>query len=124
MSEQERIFVQIASYRDVDCQWTVKDLFDQATQPERVSVGICWQSESGTDQDCFREKPPRPDQVRTVSFDARQSKGQSWARLQAQKLWRGEEYTLQTNSHMRFEKGWDARLVAMLKKCSLLLTSP
>ncbi|MCB9552215.1 MAG: hypothetical protein H6705_10095 [Myxococcales bacterium] len=27
MAERPRIFVAIASYRDPECQWTVKDLF-------------------------------------------------------------------------------------------------
>ena len=35
-----KIFVQIASYRDRECQYTVKDLFDKATHPERLSVGV------------------------------------------------------------------------------------
>jgi hypothetical protein len=38
-----RIFVSIAAYRDPECQWTVRDLFRQATHPQRVHVGIVWQ---------------------------------------------------------------------------------
>ena len=41
--KHKTIFVQIASYRDPECQWTVKDLFDKADHPERVYVGIFWQ---------------------------------------------------------------------------------
>ena len=36
------------------------------------------------------------------------------ARSLAQTLWQGEEYTLQIDSHMRFELGWDEQLIAML----------
>lgn len=35
-----RIFVQIASYRDTECQHTVRDLFEKANDPDRVFVGI------------------------------------------------------------------------------------
>ena len=35
MAERERIFVQIASYRDPDCQWTIKDLYDYAATSRR-----------------------------------------------------------------------------------------
>ena len=59
-----RIFVQIASYRDPECQWTVKDLFEQAAHPERVFVGICWQFDEQEDKHCFEIPYPRPDQVR------------------------------------------------------------
>ena len=37
-----RIFVSIASYRDTECQWPVKSLFERARPPERVFAGTCW----------------------------------------------------------------------------------
>lgn len=122
-----RIFVQIASYRDVQCQYTVQDLFEKATYPDRISVGICWQTIPEEDEDCFRIIT-RPEQVRMVHFSARESKGACWARHHTQKLWQGEEYTLQIDSHMRFEKGWDVMLLNMQKQLnnpkSVLTTYP
>ena len=38
-----KIFVSIASFRDSETQYTVKDLFENALFPERIFVGICWQ---------------------------------------------------------------------------------
>ena len=113
---QPRIFVQIASYRDPECQWTVKDLFEQATYPERIFVGICWQFIAGEDEKLF-EVVTRPKQVRTHLVDARDSQGACWARSITQSLWQGEEYTLQIDSHMRFEEGWDETLISMLSEC-------
>jgi Rps23 Pro-64 3,4-dihydroxylase Tpa1-like proline 4-hydroxylase len=112
-----RIFVQIASYRDPDCQWTVKDLFEKATHPERVFVGICWQFVKGEDDICFQVPYPRSEQVRVHEVDAKQSKGVCWARGLVQKLWKDEEFTLQIDSHMRFEPGWDESLIEMWKEC-------
>lgn len=112
-----RIFVQIASYRDPECQWTVKDLFEKAAHPERVFVGICWQHVKAEDGYCFQQPAPRPEQVRVFEVEATQSKGACWARSQVQKLWRGEEYTLQIDSHMRFEQGWDTLLLECLAAC-------
>ncbi len=111
-----RIFVNIASYRDRECQWTLGDLFDKASHPDRVFPGICWQFIPEEDEDCFLIRP-RPDQCRVIEVDARSSQGACWARHQAQSLWRGEEYTLQIDSHMRFVEGWDDKLLAMLKLC-------
>lgn len=111
------IFVQIASYRDVECQHTVKDLFEKATHPERVFVGICWQFVKGEDDICFEVPYPRPDQVRVHEEDALTGKGACWARSLVQKLWRGEEFTLQIDSHMRFEQGWDELLLGMWRDC-------
>jgi len=108
----ERIFVQIASYRDPECQWTLKDMFEKATNPERIFAGIAWQYVIGEDDHCFLFET-RPNQVRTQRFNARFSKGVCWARSHTQQLWRGEEYTLQIDSHTRFEPDWDQKLISM-----------
>ncbi len=115
--QHPRIFVQIASYRDPQCQWTVKDLFAKATRPERINVGICWQFVKDEDAICFTEPYPFPDQVKVLEIDARESQGVCWARGLTQKMWDGEEFTLQIDSHMRFEQGWDEMLLQMLKQC-------
>ncbi|MFO0389798.1 MAG: GlcNAc-transferase family protein [Alphaproteobacteria bacterium] len=116
-SSLPRIFVQIAAYRDPDCQWTVKDLFDKAAHPERIFVGICWQYVKEEDAICFEVPYPRPDQVRVHEVDARQGKGVCWARNLTQQLWDGEEFTLQIDSHMRFEPGWDNLFIDMWQQC-------
>jgi hypothetical protein len=112
-----RIFVHIPSYRDRECQWTVKDLFEKARHPERVFVGICWQSLPEEDQDCFLMEPPRPEQVRVLHFHIKEAKGLGWARQHARTLWQGEEYSLQIDSHMRFVPAWDEKMLAMLAAC-------
>jgi len=110
-----RIFVNIASYRDPECQWTIKDLFEKAELPDRIFVGVCNQLIEAEDAHCL-QVVTRPEQVREIRFDARESKGCCWARAQGQSLWRGEEYMLQIDSHMRFVAGWDEKLLAMLAK--------
>jgi len=114
---EPRIFVNIASYRDTECQWTVKDLFDKAAEPDRIFVGICWQFVPGEDDDCFQEET-RPEQCRIQEFHAKESRGVCWARSHAQKLWQGEEFTLQIDSHMRFVPEWDRVLLEMLDTCA------
>lgn len=112
----DRIFVQIPSYRDTECQWTVKDLYEKAFYPERIFTGICWQYDPDADRDCFAIAI-RPQQVRTAHFHVRESRGLCWARNQTQQLWRGEEYTLYIDSHMRFVPGWDEDLIKQLAEC-------
>lgn len=111
-----RIFVYIASYRDQECQWTLRDLFGKARHPERVFVGVCWQTDPDKDQACFSIET-RPEQVRSVHFHIREARGVGWARLQAQQLWQGEEYVLQIDSHMRFVPDWDEEMLGMLALC-------
>lgn len=112
------IFVQIASYRDLECQWTVKDLFKKAEFPERVFVGICWQYKHEEDKACFQIDSPNPRNTATIMFSAERSRGVCWARHQAQTLYDNEDYVLMIDSHMRFVKNWDTVLIKELEKCS------
>jgi hypothetical protein len=111
-----RIFVHIPSYRDRECQWTVRDLFAKARHPDRVFVGICWQTLPDADADCFTVET-RPAQVRTVHVHIDEARGLGWARQQAQRLWQGEEYSLQIDSHMRFVPDWDEAMLETLAAC-------
>ena len=111
-----RIFVNIAAYRDRDCVNTIQDLFAQARWPERLFIGVCWQSLSPDDDDCDPLGAHR-DQCRILRFDVSEAEGACWARHHGQGLWRGEEYALQIDSHMRFVEHWDEKALAMLAEC-------
>jgi hypothetical protein len=123
---EPRIFVRLAAYRDAECAPTVADAFDKADRPERVFFGICWQFEP--DVDPATPSDARPEQVRFTRVPVREARGVCWARHQAEQLWRGEEYTLQVDSHSRLAPGWDTRLIDELSRCDspkpVLSTSP
>jgi hypothetical protein len=68
------IFVSIVAFRDTECQWTLRSLFEQAPaalraprdcvraaqsakqaeRPLRVFAGVCWQYVPDEDAACFR----------------------------------------------------------------------
>jgi hypothetical protein len=112
-----RLFVNIAAYRDRDCVNTIEDLFAKARWPERLFIGVCWQSLSPDDDDCD-PLGRHADHCRILRFDVAEAEGACWARHHAQSLWRGEDYVLQIDSHMRFVEHWDEKVLAMLAKCS------
>jgi hypothetical protein len=107
------IFVAIASYADPELPRTLRDLSGMARRPERLRFGICWQQdpENPIDVSEFRDDP----RFRIIDRTVHQSRGGPWARNLAQSLWRGEAYTLQVDSHMKFESDWDEKLIAMLE---------
>jgi hypothetical protein len=106
------IFISIASYRDRQLGPTIEDCIAKAADPHRLRFGICWQHGAGddpleyTNDDCFR----------ILDIDWRKSKGACWARAEIMKLWRGEEWFLQVDSHCRFAPGWDERLIRGMKQ--------
>jgi hypothetical protein len=106
------IFVSIAAYRDPQLIPTIEDCIVKARNPERLRFGICWQHDPALDtlplrnDDCFR----------ILAVDWRESRGACWARSEVMKLWRGEDWFLQVDSHCRFAWEWDAKLIDEMKQ--------
>lgn len=111
------IFVSVASYRDPDCLGTLKSMFENATNPTRVVAGVCEQNTAAAGELCLPAEFKWHDQVRRISVPYKEAQGPTYARYLCSTLYRGEAYFCQIDSHTRFVKGWDAKAVAMLKKC-------
>ena len=107
------IFVQIASYRDPELENTVRDMISNADRPEKLRFGIArqYKEEDGFDK---LEEFRNDDRFRILDIPYEESNGACWARHLIQQLYRNETYTLQIDSHMRFEKGWDTTLIDMI----------
>ena len=109
------IFVQIASYRDPQLIPTLKSMIENAKNPKKLIIGICRQFHPDDKFDVLDEyKNDKRFRVTDVLYS--ESKGVCWARNQVQQLYGGEEYTLQIDSHMRFEKNWDETFIKMIKQ--------
>ena len=111
----DRIFVQIASYRDADLANTINSALTNAEYPQRLRFGICWQYDERTCTDL--DPYLRDERFRVAQFFYEDSEGCCWARNQINRLYEEEEYTLQIDAHMRFAPRWDTRYVNML--CSI-----
>jgi hypothetical protein len=118
-----RIFVAIAAYRDPDLGQTIADCLAKAAHPDRLRFGVCWQR----DRDEFLPGWLAGAQYRIIALDWRHSRGQCWARAEANRLWDGEEWYLQLDAHHRFAEHWDAMLIeqaAMTRAGKPLLSGP
>ncbi|OLP77819.1 [Skp1-protein]-hydroxyproline N-acetylglucosaminyltransferase, partial [Symbiodinium microadriaticum] len=109
-SRDPTIFVSIPSYRDPECQYTIRDLFSKASKPERVFIGVCWQADPEEDAACFLLEPPShlASNVRVLPLHHRDARGPCYARARIQQeLYQDEEYYLQLDSHYRMIPNWD-----------------
>ncbi|CAM9191310.1 unnamed protein product, partial [Ascophyllum nodosum] len=122
-AQEASIFVSIVSYRDSEANPTIVDLFERASNPARVSVGLVWQLDLHASEDAamHRATPTgeslRGGRVRSLVIPAVDAAGPSWARRVAQSLWNEEKYLLQIDSHTRFRPGWDSYLIRTLQRC-------
>jgi hypothetical protein len=107
----ESIFISIASYRDNELGRTIRDCTDKAAHPERLVFGINWQHDNHEFFEQFYDR-----RCRVIDTDYRESRGACWARHEAQKLYGGEDFVLQIDSHMRFVRDWDTVCVDGIRR--------
>lgn len=101
------IFISIAAYRDPQLAPTVQDCIRKASNPARLRFGICWQRDTEDAALPFGNDP----RFRVLDVNWRESKGACWARAEVMKLWQGEQWFLQVDSHCRFAEAWDSMLL-------------
>ncbi len=127
----ETIFVSIASYRDYRCPHTLRQLFLQATYPERIRVAIVDQLKPGEDTNCAQPNKPCSNEspnnndddilckyshlIDIYEMDASMAVGPVLARNIGGRMYRGEYFAMQSDAHMEFVKGWDVDIIQQWK---------
>ncbi len=111
----EKIFIQIASYRDPQLVPTIKDCIQNAKNPENLVFSIAWQHSNEDEWDNLDEFK-NDSRFKILDIDYKDSQGACWARNQLQQQYDGEGYTLQLDSHHRFIENWDVELIGMIKQ--------
>lgn len=105
------IFVNMAAYRDPECPATVQDMFRKAKYPDDIHVCIVLQTEAIDDLVFFQKN------VQMIVIKASEGRGACWARSLGYRLYDGEDFVLQIDSHMRFVEDWDVKMVEQLELC-------
>lgn len=112
------IFVSVASYRDTECPTTLRSLFQNAKNPERIYVGICQQNDI-EDTQCYDKNDnilsKFSNNIRQIKLPHFEAKGPTWARYLCSRLWDGEDYYFQIDSHTKVIKNWDEILLSMIE---------
>jgi hypothetical protein len=123
----ETIFVAISSYRDPRCRHTIEQLYKHATYPERIRVAVVEQVDLNDDDLCIVKDQYYCDdnehdiicryghQMDSFVMDAKLAVGPIFARHIGQRMYRGEYFTMQTDAHMEFIKGWDVDIINQWK---------
>jgi len=112
MKSNEKIFIQIAAYRDPQLVPTVKDCIANAKWPENLVFCIAWQHAPEENIDEIKKLK----NVKIIDIPYMESKGACWARNKIQQEYDGEKYTFQLDSHHRFVKNWDELIIGMYKQ--------
>jgi [Skp1-protein]-hydroxyproline N-acetylglucosaminyltransferase len=89
-------------------------MINKAKHPEKLVICICQQNNEEKDVDCLKGHNYSPAQVKFIRLTDRDARGPCWARYLIQQEWKGEEYFLQIDSHMRFVDNWDEKCINQL----------
>jgi hypothetical protein len=112
-NKADSIFISIASYRDPELVPTVIDCINSAKYKNNLFFGIVWQKDDTENIDLLKKYS---NNIKVYDCDWRDSKGACWSRHLIQKqLFNNEQYYLQLDSHHRFLKNWDVKLIQLLK---------
>jgi hypothetical protein len=113
------IFVSIVSYKDTELVPTIKSLMENAKNPDSLCFAVVSQD--------LKNKHPDLSFVKNLSYikmDSRESRGAGYARKIAMDLYKGEDYFLQVDSHMRAAENWDSEMIGMyFTSCTLAKTN-
>ena len=118
--KKDKIFVQIASYRDPELIPTIEDMIKKAKNPQNLTFGICWQYDSEEPITMF----DGIEQFRISKHHYSESEGLGWARHITNTLYEDEEYTLQIDSHHRFVQDWDEICLEDYKQALMVSEKP
>ena len=117
LKKDNKIFVSVASYRDSQCPITVNELITKADNPKNLVIMICQQN-AESDIECVdKNLNTRGATVKILKMDYTNARGPTYARYLIQQEWKGEQYHLQIDSHMRFVDSWDTKCINELNKC-------
>lgn len=110
--ENEKIFINIASFRDPSLPLTIKSALITADNPENLvfALGMQYYTDEIPDLSFIESS-----QLKTIYWDPDNRPGVIGVRHAVSNLMSDEKYFLMSDSHMIFKKSWDTKLKSDLK---------
>lgn len=116
VKNDQSIFISLASYRDIICVDTVRQIYENASKPNLIYIGICQQNKR-YNEDCLQNfciNNKLCDNVKIIKLKYNEARGPCYARYLCSCLYSGQTYFLQIDSHTKFVKHWDEKLRNMM----------
>eukprot|EP01084_Bolivina_argentea_P082393 149170_1 len=121
----ETIYISIPSLNDPDCNETIASAFSQSSNPDRLYFGVYEQNAANSGLNCldfsgancpYHPVCSRTNHIRITRVDVSESKGPTWGRYHADKLYGGQQFIFVTDSHTFFRPYWDMLLLNLWYK--------
>ena len=106
--DNSKIFVSIASYLDSQIIDTVKSVYEESSDPNRLTVVVHLQD---TEERYFELQNLNFPNLKIIFTPYYKTKGVVWARERIKEQLQDEPYFLQIDSHSRVKQNWDLILI-------------
>ena len=106
-----KIFVSVAAYRDLELPKTIDSLVSNAKNPKSLRIVVLSQDYDKKHPDFSKYK-----NVEIIKMKHTEAKGAGYARKVLMEYFKDEDFFFQIDSHMRFAKDWDVKLLHMMKQ--------
>ena len=106
----DTILIEIAAYCDPELLNTVNSAIIQADNPDRIHFSICYQSDNLDDYNELKKIK----NCKVKYLKESEARGSVYARYLCQQMIADEKYIYQIDSHMRFVKHWDTKIIEQL----------
>lgn len=105
-------------------QVIISDMWLQAAYKERIHFCVVQQNDVNDSILCFGENSVVPkSRLKIMNISYLEAKGPTWARHLCETLSSESDWSFMTDSHMRFEYGWDGQLIENIFQCPRPLQS-
>jgi hypothetical protein len=117
----ESIFIAIPSMADTETSFTVENAILSAEYPERVFVGVSFKDLNEKEYkrvlDLSKKYPNISVDFKKLKVKKVSEYGTGDGRWRSHRLYSGQDYMLQVDSHTLFEKNWDSYFIDLFKEC-------
>lgn len=112
------IFIGIAAYNEPDIINTISNCFENAKYPDRINIGVL-NIRNGMSQIDIDFK-----NVKVINAEYKSMLGVGISRMNTLSLYDGEDYYLQIDAHMLFDKNWDEIIINSFENIKLKYDKP
>ncbi len=117
----ESIFIAIPSMVDTETAATVENAILAADNPERVFIGVSFKDLNKKEYKKVLGLSKKYPNISAEFIKLRKRRvsdyGTGDGRYRSHRLYSGQDYMLQIDSHTLFDKGWDSYLIKLFKEC-------
>lgn len=118
VQEDKKIFLAIIAYNEPDINQTISNCLENAEYPERISFGV-WNHYNN--EKINVESFPN---CKIVNLEYGSLLGVGLPRLSVMSLYDEEDYILQIDAHMLFDKNWDTTLLSRYEQIKVHYSDP